>query len=117
MTELTSNIMKVGAHLDDTKVLVCVWDETLDAEQNVERIVDRNLLGLPSHSRANDLMVRALRPRFISPDKEIIGALAALSTHSDAFGTPATLSSPVSMHWSPHSWRSKLSSSGGKRSL
>lgn len=85
MGHLTSNIMKVGAHLDDTKVLVELWEEDRDAEENVNRIVDENLLGLPSQSRANDVMVRALRPRFIAPDAEIVGALAALAKRADAF--------------------------------
>ncbi len=62
MTQFTSNIMKVGAHLDDTKALVDVWDLAATDEENVRRIVDGNLLGLPSQSRANDVMVRALRP-------------------------------------------------------
>jgi hypothetical protein len=85
MTQFTSNIMKVGAHLDDTKALVNVWEPGLSAEDNVERIVDSNLLGLPSHSRANDVMVRALRPRFIAPGAGILEALAALAGRADAF--------------------------------
>jgi hypothetical protein len=85
MTQLTSNIMKVGAHLDDTKALVNVWDPEVSAEDNVERIVDGNLLGLPSHSRANDVMARALRPRFIAPGAGIVEALSALASRADAF--------------------------------
>ena len=61
MTGFVSNIMKVGAHLDDTRALVQVWDDTISNEENVERVVDGNLLALPSRSRANDVMVRALR--------------------------------------------------------
>lgn len=85
MTQLTSNIMKVGAHLDDTKALVNVWNSELSAADNVGRIVDDNLLGLPSRSRANDVMVRALRPRFVAPEAGIIEALTALNGASDAF--------------------------------
>ncbi len=85
MTVLTSNIMKVGAHLDDTRALVEVWAPELDAETNIRRIVDDNLLGLPSQSRAHDVMTRALRPRFIDPDSGILAALAVLSRDADVF--------------------------------
>jgi hypothetical protein len=77
--------MKVGAHVDDTKVLTNVWDPGASAEDNVDRIVENNLLGLPSHSRANDVMVRALRPRFIAPQAGIVEALEALSQRADPF--------------------------------
>lgn len=85
MTDFVSNIMKVGAHLDETRVLLRVWDDELSDEENVERIVDDNLLGLPSRSRANDVMVRALRPRFIEPDSGIVTALRELEPHPEAF--------------------------------
>ena len=85
MTQFTSNIMKVGAHLDDTRVMLDVWDPDLSDEANVEQIIDGNLLGLPSQSRANDVMVRALRPRFIAPNMGIIQALQSLLQRSDAF--------------------------------
>lgn len=85
MSILTSNVMKVGAHLDDTRAFVEAWDPTLDTNANVERIVDENLLGLPSRSRARDVMTRALRPRFIVPDAGILDALAVLATNADAF--------------------------------
>jgi hypothetical protein len=85
MTALVSNIMKVGAHLDDTRVLVQVWSEELSKEENIERIVSENLLALPSQSRANDVMVRALRPRFIEPTVGIVPALQELSKHAEAF--------------------------------
>jgi Putative inner membrane protein (DUF1819) len=82
---LTSNIMKVGAHLDDTRALVEVWDRDLSVDRNLERIVDENLLGLPSRSRAHDVVTRALRPRFIAPDAGIIEALAAVAHYPDVF--------------------------------
>lgn len=82
---LTASIMKVGAHIDDTRALVHAWDPTVDDGVNVERIVDSNLLGLPSRSRAHDVMTRALRPRFIAPEAGIIDALGVLSTNAEAF--------------------------------
>jgi hypothetical protein len=85
MTPLTSNVMKVGAHLDDTKTLVMVWDPDASSADNVNRIVENNLLGLPSRSRANDVMVRALRPRFVAPEDGIVEALAALANNAEAF--------------------------------
>ena len=85
MTDFTSNIMKVGAHLDDTRALLRVWDDTLTDEDNTERIVEENLLGLPSRSRANDVMVRALRPRFVGAGRDAMQALQALSPNAAAF--------------------------------
>lgn len=85
MSILTSNVMKVGAHLDDTRAFVEAWDPALDANANVERIVDENLLGLPSRSRAHDVMTRALLPRFIVPEAGVLDALAVLGTNADAF--------------------------------
>ena len=85
MDKFNSNIMKVGAHLDDTRALVDIWDPSFGSESNVQRIIDENLLGLPSQSRGNDVMVRALRPRFIEPEAGIIEALAVLTRHADAF--------------------------------
>lgn len=82
---LTSNIMKVGAHVDDTRVLLRVWDDALDTDDNVSRIIDQNLLGLPSQSRARDVIVRALRPRFFADGPGRIPALRHLSTDADAF--------------------------------
>lgn len=85
MADFVSNIMKVGSHLNDTQVLIDVWDLEVSQEQNFKRIVDANLLALPSQSRANDVMVRALRPRFIEPSPEIIPALAVLRSNPAAF--------------------------------
>ena len=85
MTDFVSNIMKVGAHLDDTRVLIQVWDDQRSEEENVERIVDGNLLALPSQSRANDVMVRAIRPRFVEPKAGIVPALREVSRHAEAF--------------------------------
>ena len=84
MTLFTSNIMKVGAHLDDTRAMIGVWNPELGDDANVEQIIDENLLGLPSQSRANDVMVRALRPRFIAPNMGIVEALRSLLKRSDA---------------------------------
>jgi len=77
--------MKVGAHLDDTKTLVAAWDPALSADANVDRIVGSNLLGLPSQSRARDVMTRALRPRFIAGDGGVMEALRRLQSQPDAF--------------------------------
>lgn len=85
MSHLTSNVQKATAHLDDTRALVDVWDPALSADENVARILDGNLLGLPTRSRSNDVIVRALRPRFIEPGSGVIDALRALSNHGGAF--------------------------------
>lgn len=85
MTAFVSNIMKVGAHLDDTQVLVDVWNPQKCTEDNVISILDDNLLALPSRSRAHDVMTRALRPRFIDPGDDVLRALAELRRSPDAF--------------------------------
>lgn len=85
MTAFVSNIMKVGAHLDDTQVLVDVWDPSKCPEDNVAAIIEDNLLALPSRSRAHDVVTRALRPRFIDPNGDVVPALAELRRVPDAF--------------------------------
>jgi len=85
MTEFVSNVMKVGAHLADTRALLAVWDDSAGEDANIEAVVRENLLGLPSKSRAKDVMVRALRPRFIEPQAGILPALRVLAPHPDAF--------------------------------
>ena len=85
MTELTSNIKNAGAHLADTRTFVGVWDDLKPAKENAARIVDENLLGLPTQSRARTVMVSALRPRFIEPNPTVIPALRLLASRGDAF--------------------------------
>ena len=85
MTQLTSNIQKGGALLDDTRRLVEVWDPTLSADENLDQILEANLLAKASRSRLEDVLARILAPRFIDPGEEIIAALRHLLIFPHAF--------------------------------
>lgn len=82
---LTSNIQKGGALLGDTLRMVDVWDPTLSPEANLRRISELNLLGKATRSRADDVMRRILRPRFVDPGPQVIAALKVLAPSPRAF--------------------------------
>ena len=85
MSILTSNVMKVGAHLDDTRAFVEAWDPALDANANVERIIDENLLAflprvlldlpIPAAAVANGQLIAFSRKAY-----EAIGGHAAVAS-------------------------------------
>jgi len=81
----TSNIQKGGALLDDARRLVEVWDQTQPPEKNLERISEQNLLGKTSRSRADDILLRVLRPRYVEPGPQVIAALSSLLSTPRAF--------------------------------
>ncbi|MEX1004148.1 MAG: BrxA family protein [Acidimicrobiia bacterium] len=85
MTRLSSNIVKAGALIDDTLRFVEVWDPVLSPEANLERVVDSNLLGLPSQKRIYDTLTYALRPRYVDPGPAVIPGLTVLSGNGAAF--------------------------------
>ena len=85
MTRLSSNIVKAGALIDDTLRFVEVWDPGLSPEANLERVVDSNLLGLPSQKRIYDTLTYALRPRYVDPGPVVIPGLTVLSGNGAAF--------------------------------
>lgn len=82
---MTSNIQKGGALLDDTRRLVEAWSEALGVEENLERVIGENLLGKPSRTRAEDVVRRIIKPRFVAPGPHVISALGGLLAHSAAF--------------------------------
>jgi len=81
----TSKILKAGAALDDTRRIVEFWDSTSTAEENLRRIADENPLGKKSRTRLDDLLDRAIVPRFIDPGPHIIPALKGLLSDHHAF--------------------------------
>lgn len=85
MTRLSSNIVKAGALIDDTRRFVEVWESGLSLDANLERITASNLLGLPSQKRTYDTLTYALRPRYVDPGPAVIPGLAALSGNGPAF--------------------------------
>jgi hypothetical protein len=82
---LTSNIQKGGALLDDTRRLVEAWDATLDADENLRRVAEDNLLGKTSRARTDDVLLRILKPRFVDPGPHVMAALTRLVHRGTSF--------------------------------
>src|SRR5215213_3162797 len=72
----SSKIIKAGALLPDTKLLLETWDTGSDVEDNLERVREENLLGKSSRSRVEDVL-RVFRQRYLK-DPEMLRALLAL---------------------------------------
>jgi hypothetical protein len=81
----TVNIQKGGAMLDDTRRVIEVWDDEVDPATNMRRIGEANLLGKASRKRANDVLLRIIGPRYVSPGPEVIPALRSLRDNPKAF--------------------------------
>lgn len=85
MTKFSTNMMKGGAMLDDATRLAEVWQPELDAEANVRRVSDLNLLAKTTRARADDILLRILKPRYIASGDEVIRSLKVLLDRPDAF--------------------------------
>lgn len=72
----SSKIIKAGALLPDTKLLLETWDTDTDVAVNQERVREENLLGKSSRSRVEDVL-RVFRQRYLE-DPEMLRALVAL---------------------------------------
>lgn len=81
----TVNIQKGGAMLDDARHLTEVWDDDLDATQNLRRIAEGNLLGKSSRKRSDDVLLRILSPRYIAAGPDVLPALRRLREDPRAF--------------------------------
>jgi hypothetical protein len=81
----TVNIQKGGALLADTRRLVEVWDPTQSSDHNLDRIADENRLGKATRRRTDDILLRSLAPRFVSPGQHVIAALKTLLSEPRAF--------------------------------
>lgn len=64
--------------LDDARHLTEVWDDGLDAAQNLSRISEGNLLGKSSRKRSDDVLLRILSPRYVAPGPDVLPALRRL---------------------------------------
>jgi len=73
----TSRIIKAGALLPDTKLLLENWDEEEDVQANLDRVRRDNLFGKASRSRVEDVLL-VFRQRYLN-EPEVLGALVALS--------------------------------------
>lgn len=83
--ELTSNIQKGGALLDDCRRVVEAWDSAVTPDQNLARIADENLLGKASRSRTDDVLLRIIGPRLVQPGPHVIPALRGLVNEPRSF--------------------------------
>jgi hypothetical protein len=72
----SSKIIKAGALLPDTKLLLGAWDTDTDIANNLQRVREENLLGKSSRSRVEDVL-RVFRQRYLE-DPEILRGLIAL---------------------------------------
>ena len=72
----SSKIIKAGALLDDTKMLLANWDEELSVKENLDRIRHQNIFGKASRSRVIDI-TNIFRQRYLV-SKSITNALVIL---------------------------------------
>ena len=76
-TRYTSRIIKAGALLPDTKLLLSGWDEEVDVKTNLERARQDNLFGKTSRSRVEDILA-IFRQRYLG-DPDLLRALVRLA--------------------------------------
>ncbi len=73
----TSKIIKAGALLPDTKVLLAHWDKSADVQANLREMRQRNVFGKASRSRIEDILL-IFRHRYLS-DPTLLKALVILT--------------------------------------
>jgi len=73
----SSRIIKAGALLPDTKLLLESWDEDVDVQTNLDRVRQENLFGKASRSRIEDILL-VFRQRYLK-DSEVLRALVAVA--------------------------------------
>lgn len=72
----TSRIIKAGALLADTKLLLENWDQEANVQTNLDRMRQENLFGKTSRSRIEDILL-VFRQRYLK-DPEILKGLVTL---------------------------------------
>jgi hypothetical protein len=82
---LSARILKGGALLEESRILVERWDLSSSTQTNLARLLDDNALAKRSRSRAADVLHTVLRPRLVDPGGEVIGALKELVGHPRGF--------------------------------
>lgn len=78
-SQYRSKIIKAGALLADTKAFLTCWAPDLSADENLQQIRQKNLLGKTSRSRAEDI-IAIFRQRYLV-EESVIGALSHLVMH------------------------------------
>lgn len=73
----TSRIIKAGALLPDTKLLLESWDQDVDVQANLNRVRQENLFGKASRARVEDILL-VFRQRYLE-DPGILKALVVMA--------------------------------------
>jgi len=73
----SSKIIKAGALLTDTKILLSNWDEIQSVSENLQRFKQENIFGKASRSRVEDILP-IFRQRYLVSE-DVIGALSILA--------------------------------------
>ncbi|HEY0069362.1 MAG TPA: BrxA family protein, partial [Chloroflexia bacterium] len=76
----TSKIIKAGALLPDTKMLLVHWDQDTDMHSNLARMRRENLFGKASRSRIEDILA-IFRQRYLSDPSLLTGLLTLVQAH------------------------------------
>jgi hypothetical protein len=76
-TQYSSKIIKAGALLPDTKVLLGTWDETAGVQENLEQARASNVFGKTSRSRVEDILA-IFRQRYFG-NTDLLRALVTLA--------------------------------------
>lgn len=85
----SSNIIKAGALLPDTKLLLSHWDLSASVEENLHRVRQHNLFGKTSRSRVAEILI-IFRQRYLG-DASILAALVMLVQ----LEAPASILDPI----------------------
>lgn len=72
----SSKILKSGAILSETKILLDNWDDTTSFQDNFNRFRQKNILGKASRSRVEDIL-QAFRQRYLN-EPHVMEALISL---------------------------------------
>ena len=72
----SSRIIKAGALIGDTKMLLTHWDVTASVAENIQRTQRENIFGKASRSRVDDIL-RIFRQRYLT-DESVTKALVTL---------------------------------------
>lgn len=67
----TAKIIRTPALLNDTKIFLSHWDESLSIDENIKKAIERNIFGRPARSYVKQFLT-AFRERYIFGDERDI---------------------------------------------
>lgn len=82
---LSSRILKGGALIEESRILVERWDPRVNSGENLAQLLEQNALAKRSQSRARDVLHSVLRARLVDAGPELIPALKELVDHPRGF--------------------------------